>query len=67
MSGSAVLWARAPDKDGDQPAPESKTPGDVDETFAARRLRRWLRGMFGGTPAAAEPQDEPGREPESEG
>ena len=53
-----MLWAEAPGEDGDE-APEPEAEGDVDESFAARRLRRWLRGMFGGP--AAEP-DEPGRE-----
>jgi len=32
--------------------------------LAARRLRRWLKGMFGGERSAAEP-DEPGREEDS--
>ena len=64
MSGS-VLWAETPDEDGgDEATPDCEAHGDVDDTFAARRLRRWLRGMFGGEPGgrpAAEP-DEPGRE-----
>jgi hypothetical protein len=66
MNGSSVLWAETPDDDGAEQAPESEAHGDVDESFAARRLRRWIRGMFGGgeKPPAAEP-DEPGREPES--
>ena len=60
MSGGAVLWAEAPDKD-DGEAAEPVTEGEVDDTFAARRLRRWLKGMFGGEPKpAAEPEDEPG-------
>ena len=57
MSGASVLWAETPDHDrDDQPEAEAH----VDDTFAARRLRRWLKGMFGGKPPAAEP--EPGRE-----
>jgi hypothetical protein len=63
MSGGAVLWAETPDEDRDE-TPDCEAHGDVDESFAARRLRRWLKGMFGGKPAAAEPE-EPGREPES--
>jgi hypothetical protein len=60
MSGS-VLWAETPDEDGgDETTPDCEAHGDVDDTFAARRLRRWLKGMFGGKPAA-EP-DEPGKE-----
>jgi hypothetical protein len=57
MSSGSVLWAETPDEDGaDLPEAEAH----VDDSFAARRLRRWLKGMFGGKPAAAEP--EPGRE-----
>jgi hypothetical protein len=47
VSGGSVLWAEAPDEDAGEtaePAPE----GEVDDSFAARRLRRWLKGMFGG-------------------
>ena len=51
MSASSVLWAETPDNDRDD-APEAEAHGDVDDSFAARRLRRWLKGMFGGTPAA---------------
>ncbi|TML28535.1 MAG: hypothetical protein E6G26_05870 [Actinobacteria bacterium] len=64
MSGD-VLWAEAPDDDGGEQAPEPEDQGDLDETFAARRLRRWIKGMFGGKPAAAEPEDQPGREPDA--
>ena len=60
MRGDTVLWAEIPeDCDGDD-RPDSEAHGDVDDTFAARRLSRWLKGMFGGKPAAAEP--EPDRE-----
>jgi hypothetical protein len=47
----AVVWAEAPDDDRDDAA-ESEPLGEVDETFASRRLRRWLRGMFGGGQAS---------------
>jgi len=50
MTGS-VLWAETPDDDRDD-VPKSEARGDIDESFAARRLRRWLKGMFGGKPAA---------------
>lgn len=65
MSGGSVLWAEAPDEDaGGEPA-EPVGEGEVDDTFAARRLRRWLKGMFGGQPKpTAEPEEGPGREPE---
>ena len=33
---------------------EGDEPGEVDETFAARRLRRWLKSMFG----TARPHDD---------
>jgi hypothetical protein len=66
MAGGSVLWAEAPDEaNGDETGPELEAQGDVDETFAARRLRRWLKGMFGGKPTAAEPPEEPGRKPEA--
>ena len=65
MSGSSVLWAETPDDDGAEQAPESEAHGAVDESFAARRLRRWIRGMFGGGEKPAAEPEEPGREPES--
>jgi hypothetical protein len=55
MSGS-VLWAEAPDEDHDD---EPESEAHVDESFAARRLRRWLKGMFGGKPPG-EPDGSPG-------
>jgi hypothetical protein len=48
VSGGSVLWAEAPDEDGDDQTPDSEAHGDVDDSLAARRLRRWLKGMFGG-------------------
>jgi hypothetical protein len=57
MSGGAVLWAETPDEDRDE-TPDCEAHGDVDESFAARRLRRWLKGMFGG--AAERPVRESG-------
>jgi hypothetical protein len=58
MSGGSVLWAETPDDDREE-APESEAHGDVDESFAARRLRRWIKGMFGGEPKLAA-EREPG-------
>ena len=65
MSGGSVLWSETPDEGGPE-TPEAEAHGDVDDSFTARRLRRWIKGMFGGgeQPAAAGPE-EPGREPES--
>jgi hypothetical protein len=58
MSGGSVLWAEAPGDDREE-APESEAHGAVDESFAARRLRRWIKGMFGGEPKLAA-EREPG-------
>ena len=55
MSGS-VLWADVPDDDRDD---EPEAEAHVDDSFAARRLRRWLKGMFGGKPPG-EPDGSPG-------
>jgi hypothetical protein len=63
VSGDSVVWAEAPDEDGGDDTPESEAHGDVDESFAARRLRRWINGMFGGAAKPAAEED-PGREPE---
>jgi hypothetical protein len=52
-----VFWAEAPEDDGHEA--ETEAHGEVDETFASRKLRRWLKGMFGGDPAATKrPDDE---------
>jgi len=56
MGTESVLWAEASDDDRDK-AEDIEAHGSVDETFAERRLRRWLKAMFGGKP---ERQDEPG-------
>jgi hypothetical protein len=52
----AVVWAEAPEDDGEDA--ETEAPGEVDETFASRKLRRWLKGMFGGGQASTKPPDE---------
>jgi hypothetical protein len=53
----AVVWAETPQDDGDD-ALETEAHGAVDETFASRRLRRWLKGMFGGNAATEEPPED---------
>ena len=53
----AVVWAEAPD-DNEGEAADTEAHGEVDETFASRRLRRWLRGMFGGGQAMQKPPDD---------
>ena len=50
----AVVWTKVPEDDAGDGA-ETEAHGAVDETFASRRLRRWLKGMFGGDPAPEEP------------
>jgi hypothetical protein len=61
MSGGSVLWSEVPEDEKGKGAPDCEAHGDVDETFAARRLRRWLSGMFGGGAEPAAEPDEPGR------
>jgi hypothetical protein len=53
----AVVWAETPEDEADDAA-AAEAHGKVDETFASRRLRRWLKGMFGGDPAAEERSDD---------
>ena len=65
MGGGSVLWAETPDEEPDERA-DAEAHGDVDESFAARRLQRWIRGMFGGEPKLAADEETPGREPEAD-
>jgi hypothetical protein len=64
MRGGSVLWAEPPEEESADDGADAVAHGDVDESFAARRLRRWLKGMFGGDQSAAE-REEPGREEDS--
>jgi hypothetical protein len=62
MSDASVVWSGSSDEDEESADAESHQPGgDLDETFAARRLRRWLKGMFGGGPV-----DDPEPRPDQE-
>jgi hypothetical protein len=61
MSGASVVWAEPPDEDRDG-EPDCEAHGAVDESFAARRLSRWIKGMFGGDPKPPAAEHEPGRE-----
>ena len=55
----SVLWTEASDDEQREEA-ETEAHCKVDETFASRRLQRWLRGMFGGGPEQpAPPEGEP--------
>jgi hypothetical protein len=56
-----VVWAEASDDDQDE-AIDTQAHGGVDETLASRRLKRWLRGMFGGGQAAETPPPDEGQE-----
>jgi hypothetical protein len=51
----AVLWAEASDEN--EESAETEAHGEVDETFASRRLRRWLTGMFGGGRRLPDPSE----------
>jgi hypothetical protein len=64
MRGDSVLWAEIPEDGDGEEAADYEAHGDVDDTFAARRLRRWLKGMFGGQPAAGGESGEPGGSPD---
>ncbi len=45
---ASIAWAEADDDEGND-APDEVEAADAEvEDLAARRLRRWLRGMFGG-------------------
>lgn len=56
MGNASVLWTEASDDDRSNDE-DTEAHRSVDATFAERRLRRWIRGMFGGR---LEPQGEPG-------
>jgi hypothetical protein len=46
---ASIAWAESDDT-GEEGEPSEAEPTDAEvEDIAARRLRRWLRGMFGGT------------------
>ena len=46
---ASIAWAEADDaREDDEPADTELADAEV-EDIAARRLRRWLRRMFGGT------------------
>jgi hypothetical protein len=51
---ASIAWAEADDAPEDDEAAEVELSDAEVEDIAARRLRRWLRGMFGG--AADEPK-----------
>jgi len=52
-----VVWAETPEDDKDD-ALETEAHGEVDETFASRKLRRWLKGMFGGGATTETPPED---------
>ena len=52
----SVVWAETPDEGTD--ADPDEDGGEVDDTLATRRLRHWLRAMFGGTPSNEPPDSD---------
>jgi hypothetical protein len=63
MHGS-IRWADVPaDDDGEDSEDTQAHGGVVDETVAERRLRRWLKGMFGGK--EKQTPEPPEREPDA--
>jgi len=57
MGSGPVLWAETPDDEAD--GKETEAHGAVDESFPARRLRRWINGMFGGQPKEQDAPPDP--------
>jgi hypothetical protein len=53
----AAVWAETPEDDKND-ALEIEAHGEVDESFASRKLRRWLKGMFGGGAATETPPED---------
>ncbi len=47
MGGRSVARAEPPDDDADD-RPETEAHRALEDAAAQRRLRRWLKGMFGG-------------------
>ena len=45
--GQSVAWAEPPDDSADN-RPDTEAHRAREEEMAPRRLRRWLKGMFGG-------------------
>jgi hypothetical protein len=60
VGSEAVVWAKTPDDEGAEVEAQEDS-AEIDESFAVRRLRRWLSGMFGGetTPKEKPPDSEP--------
>jgi hypothetical protein len=58
---ASVLWSETPDQDREEA--ERPDAAEVDDTFAERRLRRWIKGMFGGKPKEDDEPPEPTQEP----
>jgi hypothetical protein len=54
----ALFWAAEVSDDDRDEAVDTVAHGEIDETFASRRLRRWLRGMFGGGQAVEKPPED---------
>jgi hypothetical protein len=48
VGGRSVLWAEEPPDDSADNHPETEAHRALDNAVKERRLRRWLKGMFGG-------------------
>jgi hypothetical protein len=59
VGGRSVVWAEPPDDPADN-RPDTEAHRAQEEDVAQRRLRRWLKGMFGGERDAE--KNEPDRE-----
>jgi hypothetical protein len=49
LVNESVVWTQPPEGDRAEEEYDEKE-GELDESFAVRRLRRWLAGMFGVRP-----------------
>jgi hypothetical protein len=62
VGGRSVTWAEPPDEPADN-RPDTEAHRAREEAVAQRRLRRWLKGMFGGERDAE--KNEPDRKGDS--
>jgi hypothetical protein len=53
----SVVWAEPPEGESAEVAQDEKA-GELDESLAMRRLKRWLSGMFG-SPREPDEHSEP--------
>ena len=56
MGSGSVLWSDTPDQP-DEETPDTEAHRALDDASPEHRLRRWLKGMFGGEPDEEPPDD----------